>query len=116
MENRNTLYVLIDKTLDPVYGAVQGGHATAEWLIYQYKLKFNKFTNEYEPKWKWNNDYLVYLKVDIDKWYKMIQEEHCGSYEEFREPDLNDKITAIAIHESGMTDYIKHKIKKEELL
>ena len=26
-------YILIDKNLDPIYGAVQGGHAVAEWLL-----------------------------------------------------------------------------------
>ena len=30
---KNKLYILIDKNLDPIYGAVQGGHAVAEWLI-----------------------------------------------------------------------------------
>ena len=30
---KNKLYVLIDKSLDPIYGAVQGGHAVAEWLL-----------------------------------------------------------------------------------
>ena len=28
--NKNKLYILIDKNLDPIYGAVQGGHAVAE--------------------------------------------------------------------------------------
>ena len=27
------LYVIIDKSLDPVYGCVQGGHAVAQYLI-----------------------------------------------------------------------------------
>jgi hypothetical protein len=30
---KNKLYILIDQNLDPIYGAVQGGHAVAEWLI-----------------------------------------------------------------------------------
>ena len=30
---KNRLYVLIDKGLDPIYGAVQAGHAVAEWLL-----------------------------------------------------------------------------------
>ena len=115
MENRNTLYVLIDKTLDPVYGAVQGGHAVAEWLLYEYELRFNKFTSEDYPHWRWNNDYLVYLKVDINAWYNLLKEEHC-IYQEFREPDLENKITAIAIHESDLSEFTKHMIKKEELL
>ena len=29
---KNKLYILIDKNLDPIYGAVQGGHAVAEWV------------------------------------------------------------------------------------
>ena len=30
---KNKLYILVDKTLDPIYGAVQGGHAACEWLL-----------------------------------------------------------------------------------
>lgn len=30
---KNKLYILIDKDLDPIYGAVQGGHVVAQWLI-----------------------------------------------------------------------------------
>jgi hypothetical protein len=33
MKEKNKLYILTDKTLDPIYGAVQGGHAVAEWLL-----------------------------------------------------------------------------------
>ena len=34
MENNDRrLYVLIDKSLEPVYGCVQGGHALAQWLL-----------------------------------------------------------------------------------
>ena len=116
MENRNTLYVLIDKNLDPIYGAVQGGHAIASWLLYQYRLEFNKYASEDQPIWDWYNEYLVYLKVDIDKWIELLREEHCKTYEEFYEPDLDGKMTAIAVHESGLSDYLKHMIKKEELL
>ena len=30
---KNKLYILVDKTLDSIYGAVQGGHAVAEWML-----------------------------------------------------------------------------------
>ncbi len=30
---KNKLYILIDKTLDPIYASVQGGHAACEWLL-----------------------------------------------------------------------------------
>ena len=49
------LYVLIDQKLDAVYGCVQGGHAVAQWLLEH-------------PKQDWNNNYLIYLYADLDKW------------------------------------------------
>jgi hypothetical protein len=113
---RNILYVLIDKDLEPIYGAVQGGHAVAEWLINQSKIVFNKFACEDQVKWDWNNNYLIYLRVDINKWLNYLREEHCKTYEDFYEPDLDYKCTAIAVHESGLSDYLKHMIKKEQLL
>ena len=30
---KNKLYILTDKSLEPIYAAVQGGHAAAQWLI-----------------------------------------------------------------------------------
>lgn len=30
---KNKLYVLVDKKLDPIYGAVQGCHAACEWIL-----------------------------------------------------------------------------------
>jgi hypothetical protein len=32
-EMNNRLYILVDESLEPVYGCVQGGHAVAEYLI-----------------------------------------------------------------------------------
>ena len=49
------LYVLIDQKLDVVYGCVQGGHAVAQWLLEH-------------PNQNWNNNYLIYLYADLDKW------------------------------------------------
>lgn len=81
------LYVLIDKSLNPVYGCVQGGHAVAQYL-----LDFG--SND------WKNDYLIYLYADIDKWndkLNFIGKEHTV----FREPDLQNKMTAIACCDDG---------------
>ncbi len=113
---RNILYVLIDKDLDPIYGAVQGGHAVAKWLIYQNKIVFNKFACEDQVKWEWNNDYLIYLRVDINKWLSYLIKEDCQTFEKFHEPDLDNKCTAIAVYENGLSDYLKHMINKEQLL
>ena len=88
MENKNKrLYILIDKTLEPVYGCVQGGHAVAAYLLEH-------------PKQTWNNSYLIYLKCNL---YSMKRRliKLGKDFSEFREPDLGNKLTAIAIEDSG---------------
>lgn len=96
---KNKLYILIDKDLDPIYGAVQGGHVVAQWLIEH-------------GQYKWNNEYLIYLKADL----KDIQEILLNSdYSKFYEPDLDNQLTSIVIHESDMNDRLKRKIKKLKL-
>lgn len=96
---KNKLYILIDKNLDPIYGAVQGGHCACEWLIDHGQNK-------------WSNEYLIYLKADLE--YIKDELMNCN-YSEFFEPDLDNQLTAIAIHESDMTDRLKRKIKKLKL-
>lgn len=109
----NTLYVLCDNTLDPMYAAVQGGHAVAEWMMYQ-KIESTKL--DIETNWKWTNQRLVYLSVDINKWYKWMQEYDAKYWEEFFETDLGDRVTAIAIYDEGLSDILRNKIRKEPLL
>ncbi len=82
------LYVLIDETLDPVYGCVQGGHAVAQWLL-EHKRQ------------TWNNSYLIYLKADVKLWRErlnLLQRD----YTVFREPDLGNKVTALALLDDGL--------------
>lgn len=79
------LYVLISKDLDPVYGCVQGGHAVAQWLL--------------EHNNGWRNNYLIYLYADIDKWGCKLNGRDKCSY--WREPDLDNKLTAIAVESDG---------------
>ena len=78
------LYVLIDQSLDPVYGCVQGGHAVAQYLL------DNKETQD------WNNNYLIYLYADIEKWSRKLMRLN-RKFSMFREPDLGNTPTAIAI-------------------
>ena len=110
---KNKLYILIDKNLDPIYGAVQGGHAVAEWLLQHWQL--NKAG---DPVWDWNNDYLIYLSVDINEWKeKLWRFDPCKfKWMWFDEPDLNNKTTTIAIHADDFPGFIKRDLKKEELL
>ena len=82
------LYVLIDQSLDPVYGCVQGGHAVAQYLL------DNKETQD------WNNNYLIYLYADIEKWFRKLKRLN-RKFSVFHEPDLGNVPTAIAIEDSG---------------
>ncbi|MFW9871588.1 MAG: hypothetical protein ACFFG0_00635 [Candidatus Thorarchaeota archaeon] len=66
--------------------AVQAGHAVAEYLLHSH---FSR----------WKNQTLIYLGVkglfQMEKLkYKLDQEDI--KYIEFREPDLNNEVTAIA--------------------
>jgi hypothetical protein len=82
------LYVLVSKKLTPVYGCVQGGHAVAQFLL------------ENEGKQDWNNSYLIYLYADVEQWKKRLT--RCGiKFSEFKEPDLNDQLTAIACQDDS---------------
>ena len=99
---KNKLYILIDNNLDPIYGAVQCGHSIAQWLI------------EYGQK-KWNNEYLIYLSVDINKWKTLLDNTET-LYSEFHEPDLDNRLTSIAIYEKDFPSSIIRELKKETLL
>ena len=77
------LYVLISNKLDPIYGCVQGGHVVAQWLLNH-------------PDQDWNNNYLIYVSADVSRWKERL--EFLGiDYTEFKEPDLNNQITALAV-------------------
>ena len=57
---KNKLYVLIDETLNDVYGCVQGGHAVAQYLLEH-------------PNQTWNNSYLIYVKCNLTEWIEKLQ-------------------------------------------
>lgn len=81
------LYVLTDKSLEPVYACVQGGHVVAQWLLEH-------------PGQEWNNSYLIYLSADISEWKQKLL--YGGfDFSEFYEPDLDGKCTALAIENDG---------------
>lgn len=77
------LYVLISNKLDSIYGCVQGGHAVAEWLLTH-------------PNQEWNNNYLIYVSADVDKWKDRLNIIKVD-YTEFKEPDLDYQTTALAV-------------------
>lgn len=81
------LYVLINNQLSPVYGCVQGGHAVAQYLLDH-------------PKQEWNNQYLIYVYADVEKWKKKF-DFYKIDYSMFREPDLDNTLTALAVEDEG---------------
>jgi len=82
MEN-DRLYILVSRELEPVYGCVQGGHAIAQYLLEH-------------PDSSWKNDTVVYLYCTIRRMKHKLDDNHLD-YSEFHEPDLRNKLTAIAI-------------------
>ena len=111
--NKNKLYILIDKNLNPIYGAVQGCHAACEWLLQHWQI--NKVG---DPVWDWSNAYLIYLSVDIEQWKEKLWRFDPSKYKWtwFDEPDLDNQTTAIAVYEKDFPSSIIQKLKKEELL
>jgi len=79
------LYVLVRSDLTPAQSAVQAGHAVAEYML--------------DSSATWKNSTLIYLKVNslchLKKWMNKL-----GSlgvkYISWREPDINNEVTAIA--------------------
>jgi hypothetical protein len=80
--SNNRLYVLISDELDPIYGAVQGGHAIAQWML------------EHSDNLYWKNETVVYLSCNINQTlYRLCKEDVTI----FREPDLDYAVTAAAV-------------------
>lgn len=78
------LYVLVSKDLSPVYGCVQGSHAVCQWML----------DNQHDLRWK--NEYLIFLSADMEKITRKL-DLHDVEHSKFHEPDLDGKLTAIAV-------------------
>ena len=82
------LYVLVRKDLSVPYQAVQAGHAVAQWCLEN-------------PHSKWQNHTLVYLHVNnlgnLIYWREQLRLRGLNVVE-FREPDIEDELTALAVY------------------
>lgn len=80
------LYILVRRDLSKSQQAVQGGHAVAEYLLRG-------------PSTDWSNGTLVYLSVrdenELKFWGTQISKQGYAVVQ-FREPDRDNEITAIA--------------------
>lgn len=89
------LYVLIRKDIDHSYRAVQGGHAVAEFLL--------------KGSISWKNTTLIYLGVkgerQLKTWIDKLSRKNIECIP-WREPDMNNEITAIAT--VGPSELFKH--------
>lgn len=85
------LYVLTSSNLKPVYACVQGAHAVAQYLL-EHK----------EDSDSWKNEYLIFLKANVGLWERKLRQSG-RDFSIFREPDLGNKVTAIALEDSGET-------------
>jgi hypothetical protein len=80
------LYIITRKDLSVSQRAVQAGHAVAEFCLHS-------------PSSSWSNGILIYLGVrnlnQLEKLMYQLNDKNI-KYIEFREPDLNNQVTAIA--------------------
>ena len=85
------MFVIVRKDLTKSQQAVQAGHALAEYLLKG-------------PATNWQNGTLIYLGVKGLTQLENLKhkfEMYDIPYMEFREPDLNNEITAIATDRSN---------------
>lgn len=89
------LYVLIDSSLPKVYGAVQGAHAVAQFLLTY-------------PKTKWRNETLIFLRCENIKetFDDLFSKAKKPVFATWFEPDLNNRMTSFAA--TGIDKLVKH--------
>lgn len=82
------MYVIVDSQYPAEYRAVQGGHALAAYM-----LKY--------PESTWKNETLIYLKTsDLSRWKDKLEFIR-KDFAYFVEPDVGNKITALATVDTG---------------
>lgn len=82
------LYVLVRKDMPLPYQAVQAGHAVAQWCLEN-------------PHSTWQNNTLIYLHVENQArliWWREHLRLRGLDISEFREPDIGNELTAIAVY------------------
>lgn len=90
------MYVLLRSDLHPTYASVQAGHALADFIL---------MGNNGKAPEQWGNGTLVYLNGGtlraMTETLEMIKKIPNLPYQAFKEPDLGDQLTAIAVYCDG---------------
>jgi len=88
------MYVIVRGELSETYRLVQGAHALAQFAM-AHPVEFDE----------WNNQYLIFLKVfnknALIDFIVYTLSKHNVPYSLFREPDLDDQVTAVALYDNG---------------
>lgn len=99
-ESREKLYVVVNEKLHPSQQAVQAGHAVASFL--------KKY-----PNTQWDNGYLIYLRDKTDYYGNMTVfgtvRNYAHEFADFKEPDLENKVTAYAVFGPEAESFFKNK-------
>lgn len=90
---KDKLYVIVDSSLAPIYACVQGGHAVAQYLIDNHR----KSSDDY-----WQNETVVYLSYPHINLLSNGLTYDGIPFSEFHEPDLDNKLTAIAVRKKDL--------------
>lgn len=96
------LYVLVrDDLPSKSYKAVQAGHALAQFGL--------EHRNSFAT---WKNDYLIYVKVPSEgklmELKKQLEEDDYKHISVFKEPDMNNTATAMAVYGPGLTYVLRN--------
>ena len=84
------LTTIVREDLQPGYKCVQSAHALADFAV--------KFTNEFK-QWQMGSNYLCCLEASESKINRLIEKLDYLEikYEIFREPDIGNQMTALAV-------------------
>jgi hypothetical protein len=92
------MFVLVRNDLSKSQQGVQGGHALAQFM-----LDYPDLAQE------WNNRTIVYLKADfqvVESLEKILPDNVLiDGISSFKEPDIGDQLTAIAVYGDGAEEY-----------
>lgn len=105
--NNDFITIIVNEDLKPGYKVVQSAHALADFAV--------KFENEFK-QWQLGSNYLCCLETSGRRLEDLMNELDYRKikYQEFREPDIGNQITAIAV-EALNRDIHKLLFKKLKL-